>query len=87
MIDVSEFEFKLTLLRQYMFAKIDGHVPQKKHCSFLRDIGAVPELPWEEVIRIYNQTGILFYREDDNLCDVTFDEYCTYKMNDPIILC
>jgi hypothetical protein len=55
MIDVSPYINKLEVLKEYMALRID------RPRMWLLDMGSLPWLSWEEVMRIYDQTGFYYY--------------------------
>lgn len=92
MIDTSIHQFKLELLRQYIFAKIDGHLPKigaSKMGSVVMVLNTMPVafMSPDDIIRLYAQTGIMFWSSNkEHEREVTFEEYCEYKLHEPINL-
>lgn len=80
MIDVTSYTDKLELLREWINGRIDGIISppiwvNMEALSFKYTI--------EEVIRIYNQTGLILYRAKDVVenpaIPLSFEEYYKYK--------
>ena len=61
MIDIQPYIDKLERLREYMFLCIDGKIPGIIWFNAL----ALPHLPFEKVMEIYNQTGIMFIGNEE----------------------
>jgi hypothetical protein len=84
LIDVTPYQQRLELCKEWMYNKIDGILPLKHEQSGTMvaiNIGVVPKMSWEEVLRLWGQTGIIVYRHDpfEKLRPVTFEEYCELK--------
>lgn len=85
MINIQPYLQRLELCKEWLFHKIDGTLPLKHDQSGTMvaiNIGAVPKMSWDEVIRTWEQTGVMFYRDDpfENMRPVTFEEYCEFKI-------
>lgn len=83
MIDISLYQRRLELAKQYIGHKIDGTLPLiggNKTEPFVIDIGCIPQVAWEEAIKIYDQTGLLFWNSNvpNDVRQVTFEEYCEH---------
>lgn len=77
-IDVQPFIDKLEVLKEYMVHKIDGEMDLCK-INFV----AIPVMPVSEVIRIFNETGVLVTRTYDNQSVITiksFEEFYQQKI-------
>lgn len=80
MIDISPYQYRLEMLKEWMANKIDGTLPFtfNKSNDFWIDISCVPEIAWQDAIRIYEQTGVLFYSKKPDhggMRPVEFHEY------------
>lgn len=81
MINIDPYLQRLEWLKEWIVGIIDGDV-----FPVLMDISAIPiKTDIEEIMRIYRQTGVLFYRGFFE-CKSTplfanFDEYCNYKQS------
>lgn len=85
MIDITPYQLRLELCKEWFCHKIDGTLPlidfnYSEEKAYRIDLSVVPELSWDKVMDIYNQTGFMFWREATNMRQVTFEEYCKYKI-------
>jgi hypothetical protein len=79
MIDISKHLNQLDLLREYMFDKIDG-----KGQYFYLDLSALPPYTFEDIIDLYNMTGVMIPSKRDMELQpkpqlLTFEEYLNSK--------
>lgn len=86
MIDVSLYLRRLEIAKEWMCHKIDGTLPMvtnKKIDPIVFDVinTAInaPELSFEKVMSLYNQTGVLFWREPVDMHYVSIEEYFEYR--------
>lgn len=84
MIDISPYQERLQLRKEWLHLMIDGALPlasSRGGEGVFIDIGVVPKLSWDEVIRMYDQTGVLYWNSNASLDlrPVSFDEYCKLK--------
>lgn len=85
MIDISLYQRKLELAKEWLFHKIDGTLPMigyNETMSFVIDVGCIPKISWDEAISIYEQTGVLFLnaKVPNSTHPATFEEYCEYSL-------
>lgn len=82
MIDITEYQQKLEWCYEWMAHKIDGSLPWVSDRSTnepLIDITVVPNVSHEDVIRIFEQTGVMFWSARRNdMHPASFEEYCKY---------
>lgn len=73
-IDVQVFHDKLELLKEYLHHKIDGH-----RFSFKLNAFAIPRYRPDEILKMYFETGLLFYtsdgKDEPTLTMVSFEEF------------
>ena len=75
-IDIQPYLDKLDLLKEYMCLKIDG-----KGKVFMVNTDAIPyRMPTKELLRIWDETGLLFCTSIDNdnyepPKEITFEEF------------
>ncbi len=78
MINIQPFIDKLELLKEYMNLVIDDHRRQ-----FKVNIGALPHLYPDDVLKMFFETGYLYFRSDCNpeptLTLVSFEEFYKYR--------
>lgn len=80
MIDITLYQQKLEYLKEWINARIDGTIspPIWVNMNALQFNYTI-----EQIMKIYQQTGIVYYREKDVVenpaIPITFDEYCKYK--------
>ena len=86
MIDITSFQIKLELLKEFISMKIDNNIPCicKEHKNYIIDTSCIPEMPIEDIITLYDQTGLMFWnqlRRDDGSSYriMNFDDYIEYK--------
>lgn len=74
MIDVTPFIEKLDRLREYMGHKIDG-----RRYIFKLNLWAIPRYRPDEIIKMFHETGYLFYtsdgKDEPTLTMVSFEEF------------
>lgn len=85
MIDISPYQERLLLCKEWLHLKIDGTLPLiggAENEKVFIDIECVPKVSWEEAIRLYDQTGILFWNPNvpNNMHPASFDEYCMLRI-------
>lgn len=79
MIDITPYQERLEWLKEWMEMKIFGRLPNTMMVVTMETYMAYPP---EELMRIYQQTGVMYYREPSisSQCrQPTFEEYCQYK--------
>lgn len=86
MIDISSYQQRLELAKEWMFHKIDGTLPMignKGVVLFIVDIGYPPRVSWEEAMIAYEQCGVLYWNSNipSDMRPVTIEEYCEYNLN------
>lgn len=82
MINVTPYIDKLELLKEWLFYKIDD-----RRFSFQINFGAISHFTAEDLIRMYNETGVLFYRGDGHkeqptVTMVPFEEFYKLRIAD-----
>lgn len=85
MINIEPYQNRLKLCYEWICHKIDGTLPligDKEKQPFYIDIGAIPKVSWEEAVRIYEQTGVLFWNANvpNNMHPASFEEYCEFNI-------
>lgn len=79
MIDITPYQERLEWLKEWIAAKIDGVLPYTMMTVTMETYMTYPP---EELMRIYQQTGVLYFREpsiSSNTRQPSFDEYCADK--------
>jgi predicted transcriptional regulator len=73
MIEVQKYLDKLDRLKEYMGLVIDGKIQGRIWFNAL----AFPDLPIKELIRLYNETGMMFCNSEEPTIfkQFTFDEW------------
>lgn len=79
MIDITPYQQKLEWLREYMCNRIDGSL-----FDSIMDIRIEAHMySVEQIMRLYNQTGLVFYSSRPEMTSITrpptFEEYCKAK--------
>lgn len=79
MIEVQPFIDKLDKLREYMGLLIDSRITGR----IWFNANALPNLPFEKLMEIYNQTGIMFYNSEEptKFEQFTFEEWLKLNTN------
>lgn len=76
---------KLEWLKEFMALKIDGNLPFLGDRGVFIDMTCIPPMPIDKIMSIFNQTGILFHRNNDyqkeNVHIPSFDEWYALKTN------
>jgi len=82
MINIALYQHRLELANEWMCHNIDGTLPLigVLDRKILINIDAVPKISWEDIVRIYDQTGIMFHdpNPSHNMHPVSFEEYCEH---------
>lgn len=73
MINISPYIDKLDILREYMGLLIDGKIMGR----IWFNANAFPDLPLEKLMKIYNETGVMFCNceEPTKFEQYTFEEW------------
>jgi hypothetical protein len=85
MIDITPYQERLQLCKEWLHLKIDGILPligDAGNEKLFIDIGCIPKVSWDEAIRLYEQTGNMFWNSNvpNNMHPASFEEYCNYKL-------
>lgn len=80
MIDITPYQERLQWLKEWVEGRIDGIISP----PIWVDIDAIGfKLSIDQVLKIWNQTGVIYYRKDDVInhgaVPISFEEYCKYK--------
>jgi hypothetical protein len=85
LIDVIPYQRKLELANEWVCHKIDGTLPLigASGRGIFIDMDAIPKnkMSWDEIVRIYDQTGVMFFDSNPdrmNMHPVSFEEYCEH---------
>ncbi len=81
MIDITPYQQRLEWLREWLYKKIDGKLPDDIVETRVEQVMAYT---LDQLIRIYNQTGMLI-NQYPNITSImrpmNFQEYCKYKQS------
>lgn len=80
MIDITPYQQKLILLKEWLDKKMDGTLPAMVEFN----IEAVMNYSMEDILRIYRQTGMVYYSRPvmtTKLSILTFEDYCANKLS------
>lgn len=81
MIDITPYQQKLTWLQEWIRDCIDGGISP----PIWINVGMIPsiDLSMEDVLRIWHQTGVMFYNVEDVVestsSPISFEQFCALK--------